>query len=380
MMAAFSRRTGLATPSQPLQRYLWTDAFAVCNFLELYRQTGEQDCLDTGLRLIEQVHFALGRYSAADPRSGWISGLDENAGYLRPTCGGLRIGKHLAERKADEPFDQRLEWDRDGQYLHYLTKWMHALSQASGVTGDERYHRWALELARVSHAGFTHVPAKGERKRMYWKMSIDLSRPLVTSMGYHDPLDAYITYTQLRATERRDGSLSGDIDLETEIADCGTMCAGRSWSTDDPLGTGGLLADAFRLAQLVARFDIAGPLNIASLLADCETGLQAFVRSGSLDQPAEYRLAFRELGLAIGLHALPRLQGLIGRHQDRFASDQDLPKLLARLSEFTYLCDVIEEFWVHAAHQQNPTWSDHEDINSVMLATSLAPDGFLLIH
>ncbi len=29
---------------------------------------------------------------------------------------------------------------------------------------------------------------------MYWKMSIDLSRPLVTSEGNLDPYDGYVTY------------------------------------------------------------------------------------------------------------------------------------------------------------------------------------------
>ena len=218
-MAAYCRRTGVTNAAMPPRRYLWTDAFAVCNFLELYRRTGEQNYLDTALRLVEHVHFALGKYSDTDPRSGWISGLDENAGCLHPTRGGLRIGKNLAEREPDEPLNPRLEWDRDGQYFHYLTKWMHALSQVSGVTGDERYHRWALELAKASHAGFVYTPVSGEQKRMYWKMSVDLSRPLVSSMGHHDPLDALITYTRLRETGRRDGRSPGDIDLEQEIAD-----------------------------------------------------------------------------------------------------------------------------------------------------------------
>ena len=158
------------------------------------------------------------------------------------------------------------------------------------------------------------------------------------------------------------------------------MCAGKSWATEDPLGTGGLLADAFRLAQLMVGCNVTGPLSVASLLADCEAGLHAFVRSGSLDQRAEYRLAFRELGLAIGLHALMKLQGLIGRNPDRFATGEGLPRLLARLNEFSYLCDEIERFWMHATHQENQTWCEHEDINAVMLATSLAPDGFLLVH
>ncbi len=379
-MAAYCRRTGVTNAAMPTRRYLWTDAFAVCNFLELYRQTGEQNYLDTALSLVEQVHSVLGKYSDTDSRSGWISGLDENTGSLHPTRGGLRIGKNLAERGPDEPLNPRLEWDRDGQYFHYLTKWMHALSQVGGVTGDERYHHWALELAKASHAGFTYSPVSGERKRMYWKMSVDLSRPLVSSMGHHDPLDALITYTQLRETGRRDGWSPCDIDLEQEIADCQAMCGGQSWATEDPLGTGGLLADAFRLTQIMVACNVAGPLSVASLLADCEAGLHAFLRSSSLEQRAEHRLAFRELGLAIGLHALMRLQDLIGRNPNRFTTVEDLPDLLARLNEFGYLCDEIEGFWLHAGHQQNQTWCDHNDINAVMLASSLAPDGFLLVR
>jgi hypothetical protein len=34
LMQAFAERTGL-TGSRPQRRYLWTDAFAVCNFLGL---------------------------------------------------------------------------------------------------------------------------------------------------------------------------------------------------------------------------------------------------------------------------------------------------------------------------------------------------------
>jgi hypothetical protein len=39
LMTEFARLTGLSEEQRP-NRYLWTDAFAVCNFLELYRQTG----------------------------------------------------------------------------------------------------------------------------------------------------------------------------------------------------------------------------------------------------------------------------------------------------------------------------------------------------
>ena len=40
LMAGFAERSGLDS-DRPLQRYLWTDAFAVCNYLGLARVTGE---------------------------------------------------------------------------------------------------------------------------------------------------------------------------------------------------------------------------------------------------------------------------------------------------------------------------------------------------
>jgi len=41
-MTEFACRTGLVA-GQVLKRYLWIDAFAVCNFLELYGQTGDEE-------------------------------------------------------------------------------------------------------------------------------------------------------------------------------------------------------------------------------------------------------------------------------------------------------------------------------------------------
>ena len=97
------------------------------------------------------MHHTLGKHRKDDTRSGWISGLDEGEGELHPTKGGLRIGKKLNERKPDERFDERLEWDQDGQYYHYLTKWMHALNRVSQVSGNPSYLRWAIELAQAVH-------------------------------------------------------------------------------------------------------------------------------------------------------------------------------------------------------------------------------------
>jgi hypothetical protein len=41
------------------------------------------------------------------------------------------------------------------------------------------------------------------------------------------------------------------------------------------------------------------------------------------------------------------------------------------------LAAEIEAFWRLEAHRRQATWTEHRDINDVMLATSLVPDGFL---
>lgn len=130
------------------------------------------------------MYRVLGRHRYDDPRSGWIGGLPEEVGARHPTAGGLRIGQPLPERKPDEPLDPRREWDRDGQYTHCLTRWMHALNRTWKVTGDADCHRWAAELAEAAHRGF--LTSVGDGKRLYWKVGIDLSRPLVPSWGQHE--------------------------------------------------------------------------------------------------------------------------------------------------------------------------------------------------
>jgi hypothetical protein len=43
------------------------------------------------------------------------------------------------------------------------------------------------------------------------------------------------------------------------------------------------------------------------------------------------------------------------------------------------LCEGIEKFWLDPASRENETWKAHREINMVMLATSLAPDGYLAL-
>jgi hypothetical protein len=250
---------------------------------------------------------------------------------------------------------------------------MHALDQVARVTREPRFNAWARELAEVSHRAFCSGPPG--RRRMVWKMSVDLSRPLVPSMGQHDALDGLVTCAQLQATAKELAAEGSGPDMTEMIADFATMVADRGLSTSDPLGLGGLLTDAARIVQLMPRHFSDGEL-LETLLASAHEGLPPFVRQGDLRRPAAHRLAFRELGLAIGLRAI----GLFGpRFRGAAASRSSTGALLARLEAAVPLADAIESFWLDPSRQQSPTWSEHRDINEVMLATTLAPEGFLLL-
>jgi hypothetical protein len=142
----------------------------------------------------------------------------------------------------------------------------------------------------------------------------------------------------------------------------------ESLATSDPLGLGGLLIDASRLAQL----DTSSEL-VSALLAAAVMGLRSFVAQPDLRAPARLRLAFRELGLAIGLASLTTLQ------TEPFARKLDASgqTSLDELEQYLPLRTEIEAFWLLPYHREVPTWIEHADINDVMLATSLQPDGFL---
>ena len=379
LMNNFALRTGISS-GQPPRRYLWTDAFAVCNYLGLARSSGNQDFMERALQLVDQVHQTLGRHREDDRRSGWISGLGEQDAERHPTRGGLRIGKGLPERGPSEAFDEQLEWDRDGQYFHYLTKWMHALDQVTRTTKQPRFNTWARELAETAFAAFSYAPPYArETRRMHWKMSIDLTRVLVPSMGQHDPLEGYISNLQLRVTAAAQPAPVTGPDLEEETRQYATMLRRSELATADPLGLGGLLVDAYRLLQLVQQGVKTDTQLLKQLLDAALTGLPHYVRGGELELPARYRLAFRELGLAIGLHAVERMQQEVGHAGRQTVSDPQLRAQLQSLMQYLPLRDEIEGFWRSPEQQRTSSWIEHQDINEVMLATSLAPEGFLVL-
>ena len=61
-------RTGLCPGAQEQRRYLWTDAFAVCNFLELFQRTSDQQYRRCAEKLIDQVHSRAGAHERARSR------------------------------------------------------------------------------------------------------------------------------------------------------------------------------------------------------------------------------------------------------------------------------------------------------------------------
>ena len=150
-------------------------------------------------------------------------------------------------------------------------------------------------------------------------------------------------------------------DLTSAIETLSKLCRKRDWTTTDPLGIGGLLFDACRLSQLT-RGDADQEL-LEQLTDASEKSLRAFLASRSLRRSPSQRLAFRELGLAIGLMAAPTII-------DRARGTRD---------QYQSLADKIVNAWLPLAQSPDELWQAHEDINDVMLATALVPETFLSV-
>jgi hypothetical protein len=43
------------------------------------------------------------------------------------------------------------------------------------------------------------------------------------------------------------------------------------------------------------------------------------------------------------------------------------------------LSEKIDQFWLNENNSEADSWTKHLDINMVMLATSLTPEGFLMV-
>ncbi|MEX0719186.1 MAG: hypothetical protein WD059_00875 [Balneolaceae bacterium] len=356
LMDDYTHRTGLMENNgDESERYLRTDAFAVQTLFGLSYALEEDFYSEKALTLIDLVHEKLGRFHPNDDRKGWISGLPEEEGRNHPTAGGLRIGKKMPERGADEPLNNRLEWERDGQYFHYISRWIKALLQAEKETGDQKFATWAAELIQACKQ---FISSESGIPKMYWKMSVDLSRPLVPSMGAHDPLEGLICIKTLKETIPEE-----TFELEKLEEDFEIMCSERrNWFTTDPLGIGGLLLNTLRSAESShSKEELPDSITPKKLFLDSINSLRNFTQTYDPHRPAGQRLAFQECGLSLGLHALYGMKA--------YLKTPDLH--IEGLEKYIPVARGIENFWLDKDNQNATTWINHLNINAVSLAASL---------
>jgi hypothetical protein len=83
--------------------------------------------------------------------------------------------------------------------------------------------------------------------------------------------------------------------------------------------------------------------------------------------------------LSIGLSAVENLQKGIEENPGVFSRESRLHRLAEDLMGYLPLRKTIEQFWMDDKNRHAGAWIEHHEINMAMLATSLAPDEFLMI-
>ncbi|KAI0355917.1 hypothetical protein OH77DRAFT_1424188 [Trametes cingulata] len=323
-------------------RYLWTDAFGVLNLLTLGVLTSNALYTTLAARLVDTVHDTLGRTRDGARR---LPGASDT----HPLAGGLRIGK---EDEEDDPGG-----DGDGQYHHYLTIWMFALNRMAHATGERRYNDLAVELAKAIHPRFVR-DRDSARPRMYWKMSIDLSRPMVLSEGNLDPIDGYVVFSLLQRDHEGDKSvLAQEIDEYRRILET----KWRRYVSDDPLDLG--------MTLWTAHWFDGEETWATELSRRARMCLRALHEEEKyFDAPTRYRLAFREFGTCLGARCLAsKLAGGAGT----VAGDAD---------EKAYWEAFVEKVlgvWVPSVDSDPPLVPEKlQPITMVMYATAMIPGAF----
>ena len=79
------------------------------------------------------------------------------------------------------------------------------------------------------------------------------------------------------------------------------------------------------------------------------------------------------------MRAVAKLQELNEENSALFNKKHTLRPALKALKRYAPLGEAVELFWLERSNKEVDSWTAHRDINMVMLATSLAPDGYLAI-
>jgi hypothetical protein len=82
------------------------------------------------------------------------------------------------------------------------------------------------------------------------------------------------------------------------------------------------------------------------------------------------------MGLSLGLHGVERLAALLAA-EPALVGEGELAAHVQWLAARTPLATALEQSWLHPASRRAATWVEHENINAVSLAASLAPAGYL---
>jgi hypothetical protein len=61
------------------------------------------------------------------------------------------------------------------------------------------------------------------------------------------------------------------------------------------------------------------------------------------------------------------------------ATPGSLRNKVEALAAYVPLSEKIDQFWLNENNREADSWTKHLDINMVMLATSLTPEGFLMV-
>jgi len=161
------------------RRYLWTDAFAVLNFVTLSHRAESDDRKVAFLKAADLLVEATVKCLGA-PRSEEFPMLSNGKGGFK----GMRIGKEKARAMSDDGMDF------DGMYWHYLDKWIFALARLAQAKGELALD--AVQLVKDVHPHFLSKDGKG----LYWKMNVDLS--VIEGLEYTGPngdaLSGWIVY------------------------------------------------------------------------------------------------------------------------------------------------------------------------------------------
>jgi len=195
------------------RRYLWTDSFAILNFLSMAHHRnltsaheGERECVEAAKHLAHTVKETLG-YPRPDGNFPMLKRSDGRSGYV-----GLRIGKLEARSESDAGMAF------DGQYWHYLDKWLFANSRLALYLEDKSMVGEVMMDAKEILEKFLSVNNNGTPQGLHWKLNTDMS-PIV-SLGRprpsSDAVSAYVVYNVIEQTAKKLGYTKHSLEKEIE--------------------------------------------------------------------------------------------------------------------------------------------------------------------